>query len=246
MKITQFGGLIMKFQAFGAVLLGLSFLVGPAQAGLVTINFDGPAFTNFVQVTNQFEDVTFSSSGGDIIMISAQNVPPILDPTVPPYLGSKPNLICSGTAAVVVTQTNANLDCLHDVILTFASPVDNLSFVAYGNQTLAPGSFAQVDIFFAVGPAILNMPLHVSHTVHCDDPTQDCIGDPQNLNFTGITQIRIHNNTDNNGTSYDDFSFNYEGGTPTQTGTVPEPSTLILTGLCGIFWTGRRYLPRRK
>ena len=35
----------MKFQAFGAALLGLSFLAGSAHAGLVTINFDDPLGT---------------------------------------------------------------------------------------------------------------------------------------------------------------------------------------------------------
>jgi hypothetical protein len=226
----------MKSQVFGAMLLGVALLAGPAHAGLVTINFDGPGFTNFVAVTNQFTDVTFSSSGGDIVMISAQAA---ANPLVPPYLSSAPNLICTGTPAAL-PSTSAAFDCTHDLILTFATPVDNLSFTAYGNQTVAPGAFAQADIFFAEGPAILNMPLTVSHTVHCGDPTKDCLGDPQSLAFTGITQVIIHNNIDTAGTAYDDFSFTYAGGVD-----APEPSTLVLTGLCGIFWTGRRFLARK-
>ena len=150
----------MKSHIFGAMLLGVALLAGPAHAGLVTINFDGPAFNNFVPVTNQFTDVTFSSSGGDIVMISAQ---------APPYLSSAPNLICTGSPAAA-PSTPAVFDCTHDLILTFATPVDNLSFTAYGNQTVAPGAFAQADIFFAEGPTIFNMPLTVSHTVHCPDP----------------------------------------------------------------------------
>lgn len=224
----------MKYQAIGAVLLGVALLASPARAGLVTINFDGPSFTNFVAVNNQFTDVTFSSTGGDIVMITAQN---------PPYLGSGNNLICTGTAAVL-PSTPAAFDCNHDLILTFATPVDNLSFTAFGNQTDAPGTFALVNVFFASGPATLNMPLTVSHTVHCASPTLDCAGDPQTLPFTGITQVVIHNNTDQAGTAYDDFSFTYEGGGVDPPG-VPEPSTLVLTGLCGIFLAGRRYLVRK-
>lgn len=222
----------MKFQAIGAVLLGVAFLTSPARAGVVTINFDGPSFNNFVPITNQFDDVTFSAGGGDIVMISTQN---------PPYMGSAPNLICTGTAAIALTATPANLDCTHDVILTFATPADNLNFTAFGNQTPTGGTFALVNVFFASGAPILNMPLTVSHTVHCAGPALDCAGDPQSLSFTGITQVVIHSNTDMAGTAYDDFSFSYAGGV----GGVPEPSTFVLTGLCGIFWTGRRYLTRK-
>jgi PEP-CTERM motif len=69
----------------------------------------------------------------------------------------------------------------------------------------------------------------------------DCNPDPQNLAYLGITQVIIHNNVDPAGTAYDDFSF-----TPQlDTASVPEPSTLLLTGLCGIFWAGRRFLARK-
>jgi hypothetical protein len=210
----------MKLQTMGVALLGVALLAGQARAAVVTINFDN--LGNGAVVTNQYAGVTFSSSGGDVILTTAQN---------PPYLGSVPNLICSG-------PVGGPVDCTHDVILTFSTPVNNLTFDAFGNQTPAPGTFALVDVFRVSGGSILNQALNVSHTVHCGSPTLDCLGDPQSLPYVGITQIVIHNNTDTAGTSYDNFSF-------TVPDTVPEPSTLFLTGLFGIVWAGRRFLARK-
>jgi len=218
----------MNNRFLGAALLGLSLLV-PAQASIITINFDGPGMTNFVQVNNQYPSVTFSSNGGDVVMINAQN---------PPYQGSVPNLICSGSPGGGVIP--AVIDCTHDIILTFTDPVDNLSFGAYGNQNSVGSTFTLVDIFFAAAPAITNLPLTVSHTDKCASPIVDGAVDPVSLSYTGITQIVLHNNTDPAGTAYDDFTFSTQATTHN-----PEPSTLLLTGMCGIFWTGRRFLARK-
>jgi len=225
----------MKLQILGVALLGAAFLTGQARAGILeVIDFDTtnfatnlpstPALGNLVTITNQYPNVVFSASGGDVVLTTNQN---------PPYLGSQPNLICTGPAGGPV-------DCTHDITLTFSTLVDNIDFTAYGDQTPAPGQFALADVYQNGILTHPNIPLDVSHTVHCAAPTLDCAGDPQALNFTGISQLVIHNNTDPNGTAYDDFSFTVESSSPS-----PEPSTLLLTGLCGIVWAGHRFRARK-
>jgi hypothetical protein len=220
----------MRPQILGIVLLGVALLAGPASAGVLeTINFDN--LGNMVTVTNQYPNVVFSAGAGDVVFTTCQNTVACTGGS-PPYLGSPPNLICTGT--------DATIDCTHDITLTFTTLVDNLAFTAYGNQTVAPGQFALADVYINGILTDTNIPLNVSHTVHCAANTFDCAGDPQALNFTGISKVVIHNNTDTNGTAYDDFSFTVEGSAAT-----PEPSTLLLTGLCGIVWAGRRFLARK-
>jgi hypothetical protein len=212
----------MKYRIFRAALLGMSLLVS-AQASIITINFDDPGMTNLVQVSNQYPNVTFSSVGGDVVLITSQN---------PPYLGSVPNLICTGTLGGPFP------DCTHDLIVTFTNPVSNLSFGAYGNHTALGQAFGSLDISFVSGVVVTGIPLLVTHTNKCPLPAEDCYVDPVDLPYSGITQIVLHT-TDEAGTAYDDFTFT-QAATPN-----PEPSTLMLTGLCGIFWTGRRFLARK-
>jgi hypothetical protein len=181
---------------------------GMAQAE--SINFDDLA--NLTTVTNQYANVVFSAGGGDVVLTTAQN---------PPYLGSQPNLICTGS-------TGGAIDCTHDFTLTFTTPVDNIYFTAYGNQTPAPGQFAEVDVYQNGVLTQPNISLDVSHTVHCDTYL-DCAGDPQSLLFTDITAIAFHDNTDPAGTAYDDFSF-----TPETNSGAPEPSTFFLAMLPGV------------
>jgi hypothetical protein len=239
-KITRIRRIQIKPQILVA-LLGVAFLTGQARAGaLETINFDNlnGAPLGLDVVTTQYANVIFSASGGDEILVTSQNVASVVNPV--PYLGSPPNLICTGTAP-------GTIDCSHDITLTFTALVDNIAFTAYGNQTPAPGQFALADVYQGtIATPILTqqgIPLDVSHTVHCGGTTLDCAGDPQALNFTGITTVFIHSNAElptNGGTAYDDFAFTVEGG-----GTIPEPSTLLLTGLGGIVWAGRRFLARK-
>jgi len=218
----------MKYQAIGAVLLGMALLASPARAGLITINFDD--LGNLATVTNQYAGVAFSAGGGDLVLtinlnsIANQN---------PPYLGSAPNLICTGPSGGTVA------DCTHDLILTFTSPVDNLTFNAFGNRTFAPGQFAQVDVFQGAA-STLNIPLFVSHTTYCASPILDCAPDPQSLNFLGITKVVIHNNTDPNGSAYDDFTFT------TQASATPEPSTFLLMGFSGLVLAAGNAFRRRR
>jgi hypothetical protein len=218
----------MKSQLWGTILLGVALLAGQAQASIITINFDN--LPNATVVTNQYTDVTFGSIPGEVIMTWANN---------PPFQGSAPNLICTGTTAPLT------LDCENNIILTFSVPVSNISFTAYGNQNADGTSFATADVFQNNSPTPTQVvPLLVSHTPHTPaicGSTPDCVGDPQTLNFTNITQLQIVNNNDPNGTAYDDFSFTTQD--PTQ---APEPSTLFLTGFCGLAWIGRRILARQR
>lgn len=185
-------------------------LLALVSASATTINFDGPGLTNFVQVTNQFPGVTFSAGGGDVVLITAQN---------PPYEGSVPNLICTGSAPAGGARV---IDCTHELILTFDTPVDDLAFTAYGNQTDLGDTFAFLNLTFANGGTVPNIPLDVSHTGHCP-LVFDCEGDPFDFQLTGITKAVFHGNVDPAGTAYDDFSF-----TPESTKAAPEPGAGIL------------------
>jgi hypothetical protein len=219
----------MKSQFWGTVLLGVALLAGRAQASIITINFD--TLPDLTVVTNQYTDVVFSSSGGDVILTYAQN---------PPYLGSIPNVICSGA-----TGAPPAIDCMQDVILSFSVPVASVTFSAFGNATTPGQSFATADIYQnnSVTPTQI-VPLDVIHTQHnpggiCGT-SADCQPDIETLTFPNITKLDITANTDPNGTAYDDFSID------TGSASAPEPSTLFLTGLCGIALVGRRYLARRR
>ena len=209
------------------ILLGTS-LAG--QAGATIINFDDVG--DKTTITNQYAGVVFSSTGGDVVLTTAQN---------PPYTGSAPNLICTGVALPVGT-----VDCSHDLILNFTAPVNNLQFDAFGNQTPLGGTFALADIFqngILTQTNHVLMVTHADHNAGCPGPpntTPDCAADHQDLSaFAGITQLVIHNNTDTNGTAYDNFSFT------AQAAPAPEPSTLFLVGLGGFVLASRRFQVRK-
>ena len=211
----------------------IAVFLGAGQAGAVTINFDDLA--DKTTLTNQYAGVTFSSTGGDVVLISQQN---------PPYTGTVPNLICTGVALPIGT-----VDCSHDLILNFSTPVNNLTFDAFGNQSPFLSTFALADVYLnnSLTAAATDVILRVLHVGHCAAPTLDCDPDPQDFSaYVGITQLIIHNNTDTKGTAYDNFSF-----IPTSDpedlpiGGTPEPATLLLTGLGGLVLAGRRFLARK-
>jgi hypothetical protein len=213
-----------------------AFLVGQAGASIITFDDVGDKVT----ITNQYSGVIFSSSGLDVVMTTSQN---------PPYTGTVPNLICTGQAMPIGT-----VDCSHDLTLDFASPVDNLKFDAFGNQSAVGTSFAQADIYqngVLTQPNLDLLVSHTSHTAGCPgDPsspafTPDCIPDPQDFSaYAGITKLVIHSNTDTQGTAYDNFSFAPQQGETTDP--TPEPSSLFLAGIGGIIWAGSRRLLARK
>src|ERR1022692_1997560 len=215
----------MKSQISGVALLGVALLAGQARASIVTINFDeqpaGPNVgLNVTVITTQYAGVTFSSTNGDVILIDTQ------------AQYNTGNLICTGTGrGSAASPTYAGLDCTQDVILSFTTPIDDLSFDAFGNQDAVGSTFAVADVY-------LNGSATPSTSVALKVVNGGNAADHQDLNFTGITKLDIHGSNDPNGTAYDNFSFDPPG-------TVPEPSTLLLTGLCGIVWAGRRFLARK-
>jgi hypothetical protein len=168
-------------------------------------------------VSNQYSGVVFSSDGGPSVLMAVQD---LLDQN------SQPNVLCATSAP----------GCNNDVILTFSTPINSISFDAYENQTPLIQAFATAAIFQNnSATSSLTVNLLVVHTTHCGAPSSDCASDPQTISFANMTKIVITPTASegaNGGTFYDNFSF-------TQADVVaPEPSTLLLTGLCGIAWLG--------
>ena len=229
-----------------AGLLGMTaFLTGQARADIITFD-DLPDMS---VVLNHYPRVTFTAGGSDVVLTTAQG-------GASGFQTSSPfNLICTGIIG--------SIDCIQDLILTFSTPVDNLSFDAFGNQTpisglpfpgppagpggTSNGVFATADVYEggSATPTVTQN-LLVTHTqaqvLTANCQVADCLSDPQTLNYTDITKVVLHESAyeaTQVGTAYDNFSFTPEG-LPT-----PEPSTLFLTGLCGIAWAGRRFLARK-
>jgi hypothetical protein len=235
----------MKFHISGVSLLGVALLAGQAQASIVTINFDdltpgcdpagntaacaAPAGSQVVQVNNQYlisDGVTFSSTDPYVVLVESGTGY---------QTSSTPNVISTGTTTGAIVGTSSI-----NLILTFTNPVYNLNFDAFGNDTTAPGgTFAQADLY-ENGSAVPTQTINLIATN--GSAFSGLQADHQDLSaFAAITKLVIRNNTDANGSAYDNFNFNTSGGT---TGTAPEPSTLLLTGLFGMVWAGRRLLAR--
>ncbi len=186
-----------------AATAGMLAVAVPAQANVV--NFDD--LTNGTVVTNQYaaQDVTFSSTGGEEILVTTQSS----------YMSTPPNFICSGTGG--------GIDCTATVIFSFATPVDNLQFDALGNSTAIGSPFAEADIYQNEILTVSDLDLLVSQGNY--------LPDHQNLSaYSDITEVLIHDNTDPAGTGYDTLSFTPNG---TSKSSVPEPSSLpmLLAGL---------------
>ena len=234
----------MKTQAWGIGLLGVALLAGSAQASNLFIDFDSLA--SLTVVTNQYSGVTFSSSGGDSVI--ADNIPAFQDPAVTssdsPANPKSVNVICSGVAG------NLFPDCTHDIILTFSNPLTNVSsvsFDAFGNSDAFGATFATALVTYNNGASTQSVNLTVEHTNHNDCGTftqfMDCEPDPQTLTFPNITSISIAAGTEVNGTAYDNFNITSGGSQPPP---VPEPATLVLTGLVGVVLAGKRLLIKRR
>ena len=188
-----------------------AFLIStPAKADVV--NFDNLA-TGAI-VTTQYPQVTFSSTAGSVNRTVAQNLG-----------SSQPNFICTFAAS-------GGIDCTHETILDFTSPVNNLSFLAVGVNDM--GVVALVDVFQnGVFSTTVNV---IGHGVPLSSVDLSA--------FADVTRIRIHDITDTVGIGWDDFTFGGAAGGPAP---VPEPATMMLfgSGLAGIAVKLRKRIRRR-
>lgn len=175
-----------KHGVFWYLAGGLLGAGAPAYANVVT--FDDLA--NGTVVTNQYasKDITFSSAGGEQILVTTQ----------PSYQSTPPNFICTGTGGI---------DCTGTVVFSFTTPVNSLMFDAVGNQNAIGTSFAQADIYQHGILTVSNLNLLVSQG--------NFLPDHQDLSkYANITEVVIHSNTDPAGTGYDTISFTPSASVP--------------------------------
>lgn len=185
-----------------AVAVSLALLLaGGGEALAVVIHFEDLA--DGTVVTNQYPEATFSSTAGFNNKVSVQ-----------PGLGLTPNFICSGPVA-------GGINCVAETIVDFTDPVNNLSFVAIGDNN--SGTTALVDVFEnGVFAGTVNV---VTDAIPFNDV------DLVDLSaFTNVTRIRIHSITDLAGLGWDTFTFDVvsDGGGD---GRVPGPAAGLLLGL---------------
>jgi hypothetical protein len=160
----------------------VAIVFGTASAAHATIiNFD--TLADGAIVTNQYsaQGITFSSAGGEQILVTTQ----------PLYQSTPPNFICTGTTSI---------DCNGSVIFSFATAVNGLQFDAVGNQNAIGTSFALADIYQNGVLTVSNLGLLVG--------AGNYLPDHQDFSAYGnITKVVIHDNNDPAGTGYDTISF---------------------------------------
>lgn len=176
-----------------AFISGVASSIATANASSVLIDFEsfGDVGVSGPAVTNQYPDVVFSSTPGYQNLVTSQ-----------PGIGFGLNFICTGAGSI---------DCAQETILTFANPVDNLSFWQVGDDS--SGVVAKVDVLTydmivtvdILGDSLFNSPNFVDLTA-----------------YTHVSSIRIHSITDPGGLGWDNFSFD------TAVVGVPEPDTLLI------------------
>jgi hypothetical protein len=195
-----------------------------SSARATTITFEDLSVGTVV--TNQYANVVFSSNGAYQNRTVEISVPSIgFESSI--YIG---------------TFSSSSLDSSYfgETILTFLTPVSNLSFEAFGHND-ATGTIAKVDVF--VGGAF--------------NSTADVLGvgfdpfggfeDYANIvvdltAFSNVTSIRIHGITDPQGLGWDNFSFNLGAGVSE----LPLPPSIALQlagfGLLALAWRRTRKL----
>ncbi len=147
--------------------------VSATAQGVTIIDFDALAVGDVV--TNQFPEATFSSIVGQENVVRADfNFGPL----------SFPNYICT-------KYVGGSLNCRNPPIVDFTLPVNDLTFLALGDNDV--GVQATVDVFEnAVFSATVDITVDVV----------DLSG------FTNVTRIEIGNITDGGGLAWDRFTFN--------------------------------------
>jgi hypothetical protein len=162
-----------------------------ASAAQYLVNFDD--VPNLTVISNQYSPAIFSSTAGFVPLTFG-------DPTI---AHSGPNFLCPNT----VPLTN----CQHDLIVRFTTPVQMLRFYAVGVSNVGP--VATIDVTTQKSGV-----LH--YTVVGDGHTFTPILQDLSAINGGITNIRVHDDTDPNGIGWDDFSFS-TGATTTPKPTPP-------------------------
>ena len=162
------------------MLLGFSFgMASTVIANPIKIGFEkfgnvgifGPV------ITNQYPSVVFSSTNGNVNIVSSQG-----------GIGDGMNFLCTG---------NSSINCTGETILNFSNPVSHLSFLAVGSND--QGVQALVDVFvnnsfFATNNIVVGGKFNTPDLV---DLTA----------FDNVTSIRIHNVTDGGGLGWDNFTY---------------------------------------
>jgi len=152
---------------FRVLLAALPFGVLALPASAVTIGFD--SLSSGTVVTNQFPEVTFSSTSG------FENVTLTFSGGT-----SQPMVICT-------RPTGGSIDCAQETLLTFTDPVSDLSFLGTGIDT-SSGPVAHVEVFESfTSSGSVGVPGAASSTT---PSLVDLSG------FSNVTSIRIHSITD--------------------------------------------------
>lgn len=197
------GGLMARISQ---MIFAYSALLSMGAVSATTINFD--SLPDDSVVTNQFAGVTFSSISGYEVRTTAQS-----------FGSSLPNIICSAEVGGAQTCGTAGRDPfssgipgIDDIFVDFSTPVNNLSFLAVGDND--NGNIGVVDVF---EDAILAGQVNIVGNSNGLDPFfVDLTG------FNNVTRVTIHSITDTFGLGFDDFTF--------ASATVPIPATLYMFG----------------
>lgn len=166
----------MKFiQLISATTLAFASMA--AQATVIGFEEFGNVGVTGTVVTNQYPEVTFSSSGGNVNIVSSQ-----------PNIGFGLNFLCTASGSI---------NCTGETVLDFTSKVSNLSLWAVGSNDA--GVTAKVDVFTngaytatqdITTNGIFNTPNFVDLTA-----------------YHNVTSIRLYGITDGGGLGWDNFEF---------------------------------------
>lgn len=173
---------MMKKARLMYLLVAVLLIVGLPNSGSaasVLIGFEdfGSVGITGPTVTNQYSDVTFSSTSGYRNIVSTQL-----------GIGFGYNFLCTASGSI---------DCMHETILNFTNPVYNLKFWEAGSNST--GNVAQVDVF--VGGS-LSATQNILGTAQFNTPSLVDLSA-----FSNVTSIRIYNITDAGGLGWDNFGF---------------------------------------
>lgn len=168
-------------------VVAASFISVCASSGIISVATAAPTVIGFEEfgdggisgpvITNQYPNVVFSSTSGNVNIVSSQ-----------PNIGDGLNFLCTG---------NLDINCTGETILNFSNPVSGLSFLAVGSNNI--GVQALVDVFVNGSFAATN-----GIIVGGIFNTPDLVNLSA---FNNVTSIRIHDITDGGGLGWDNFTY---------------------------------------